>query len=81
MGTAALIHKLLHRYTREKKFAVLLISSDLNEVLNLSDRLLVMRGGECGAQFTDVSKVTDEILGEYMLGIKKMTSEERGELY
>jgi len=81
VGTAALIHKLLHRYTREKKFAVLLISSDLNEVLNLSDRLLVMRGGEFGAQFTDVSKVTDEILGEYMLGIKKMTSEERGELY
>lgn len=81
VGTASLIHRLLHKYTREKKFAVLLISSDLNEVLNLSDRLLVMRGGEFGAQFTDVASVTDEILGEYMLGIKKMTSEERGELY
>lgn len=81
VGTAALIHKLLHKYTREKNFAVLLISSDLNEVLNLSDRLLVMRDGEIGAQFTDVSKVTDEILGEYMLGIKKMTPKERGPLY
>lgn len=81
VGTASLIHRLLHKYTREKNFGVLLISSDLNEVLNLSDRLLVMRGGEFGAQFTDVSKVTDEILGEYMLGLKRMTPQERGELY
>ncbi len=48
VGTAALIHRLLHKYTREKKFAVLLISSDLNEILNLSDRLLVMRDGSIG---------------------------------
>lgn len=81
VGTASLIHRLLHKYTREKNFAVLLISSDLNEVLNLSDRLLVMRGGEFGAQFTDVTMVTDEMLGEYMLGIKSMTPQERGELY
>lgn len=81
VGTASLIHRLLHKYTREKKFAVLLISSDLNEILNLSDRLLVMRDGGIGAQFVEMDKVTDEILGEYMLGIRKMTPEERGELY
>lgn len=81
VGTASLIHRLLHKYTREKKFAVLLISSDLNEILNLSDRLLVMRDGSIGAQFVEMDKVTDEMLGEYMLGIKKMTPEERGELY
>lgn len=81
VGTASLIHRLLRKYTREKKFAVLLISSDLNEILNLSDRLLVMRNGEFGAQFTEVDQVTDEILGEYMLGLRKMTPEERGDLY
>ena len=59
----------------------MLISSDLNEILNLSDRLLVMRDGSIGAQFVEMDKVTDEMLGEYMLGIKKMTPEERGELY
>ena len=81
VGTASLIHKLLHKYTREKGFGVLLISSDLNEVMNLSDRLLIMRNGKIAAQFTDTSKVNDEMMGEYMLGIKKMTEEERGELY
>ena len=81
VGTASLIHKLLQKYTREKGFAVLLISSDLNEVMNLSDRLLIMRDGRIAAQFTDMKKVNDELMGEYMLGIRKMSEEERGELY
>lgn len=81
VGTASLIHKLLQKYTREKGFAVLLISSDLNEVMNLSDRLLIMRDGRIAAQFTDMNKVNDELMGEYMLGIKKMTEEERGDLH
>ena len=81
VGTASLIHKLLQKYTREKGFAVLLISSDLNEVMNLSDRLLIMRDGRIAAQFTYMKKVNDELMGEYMLGIRKMSEEERGELY
>ena len=81
VGTASLIHKLLQKYTREKGFAVLLISSDLNEVMNLSDRLLIMMDGRIAAQFTDMKKVNDELMGEYMLGIRKMSEEERGELY
>ena len=81
VGTASLIHKLLQKYTREKGFAVLLISSDLNEVMNLSDRLLIMRDGRIAAQFTDMKKVNDELMGEYMLGIRQMSEEERGELY
>ena len=40
-----------------------------------------MRDGSIGAQFVEMDKVMDEMLGEYMLGIKKMTPEERGELY
>lgn len=81
VGTAALIHKLLYKYTREKGYAVLLISSDLNEILNYSDRLLVMRKGKFNAQFNDVANVTDETLGEYMLGVKNMTEEEMGDLF
>ncbi|MGI6674696.1 MAG: ABC transporter ATP-binding protein [Limnochordia bacterium] len=78
VGTASLIHKLLYKYTREKNVAVLLISSDLNELLNHSDRLLVMRKGRFNAHFTDLSRVTDELLGEYMLGVRSMTEEEMG---
>lgn len=80
VGTAALIHKLLYKYTREKNFAVLLISSDLSELLNYSDRLLVMRKGQFNAHFTNVADVTDELLGEYMLGVKSMSEEEMGNI-
>lgn len=61
---------------RDEGTAVLLISADLNEVLELSDSLMVMCNGEIAGYFPDASVVTDEILGEYMLGVKKMSEEE-----
>ena len=63
---------------RDKGAAVLLISADLNEVLGLSDSLIVMCEGKIGAYFPDTSSVTEEELGEYMLGLKTMTPEEIG---
>ena len=81
VGTSELIRKLLVKYTRERNVGALLISSDLNEILELSDRLIVMKGGEIVAQFNDVKSVTDEILGEYMLGLKSMTPAEMGDLF
>ncbi|BES65747.1 ABC transporter ATP-binding protein [Gottschalkiaceae bacterium SANA] len=63
---------------REKGTAVLLNSADLNEVLELSDRLIVMHEGEIAAFFTDASKITEEELGLYMLGLKKQSAEEIG---
>ena len=35
-----------------------------------------MKDGEIVAQFMDPKSVTDDMLGEYMLGIKHMTTEE-----
>ena len=55
---------------------VLLISADLNEVLEVSDSLIVMHNGRIAAYFPDASKVTEEELGEYMLGVKTMSPEE-----
>lgn len=80
VGTADLIRRLLVKYTREKGISVLLISSDLNEVMEVSDRLLVMRDGRINAQFHDVKALGTEELGEYMLGVKNMTPEEMGDL-
>ncbi len=80
VGTSDLIRRLLVKYTREKNSAVLLISSDLTEILSVSDRLLVMKNGQIVAQFHDVKNLSDETLGEYMLGVKKMTPEEMGDL-
>lgn len=56
--------------------SVLLISADLNEVMEVSDSLLVMAGGRVAAYFRDASAVTEDELGEYMLGIRKMSDEE-----
>jgi ABC-type uncharacterized transport system ATPase subunit len=61
---------------RDQEKAVLLISADLNEVLELSDNLIVMYNGEIVAYFEDTSKVTEEEMGLYMLGLKKQSQEE-----
>ena len=81
MGTADLIRRLLVRYTREKEYGSLLISSDLNELMEVSDRLLVMHDGQITAHLTDLKTLTVDELGEYMLGVRKMTSEEMGDLF
>jgi len=56
--------------------AVLLVSADLNEVIELSDSLIVMYGGKIVAYFDDTSQLDDMVMGEYMLGLKHQTDEE-----
>ncbi len=56
--------------------AILLVSSDLQEVMALSDSLIVMHEGEIVAYFPDAAMVTDKELGLYMLGIKRQSDEE-----
>ncbi|MEN6339452.1 MAG: ABC transporter ATP-binding protein [Clostridiaceae bacterium] len=58
--------------------AVLLVSADLNEVMELSDSLIVLYGGTIAAYFEDTSLLDDERMGEYMLGLKRQSSEEIG---
>lgn len=76
VGTTEMIRKTLIKKSREDNIAVLLISADLNEVLEVSDRLLVMRKGKIVAAFPEANKVSEELLGEYMLGLRTMTAEE-----
>lgn len=61
---------------RDKGMAVLLISADLNEILEVSDSIIVMNNGEIAAYLPDNRSVTENELGEYMLGVRKMSSEE-----
>ena len=61
---------------RDAGTAVLLISADLNEILELSDSLIVMHNGEVAAYLPDSSQVTETELGEYMLGIRRQGDEE-----
>lgn len=56
---------------RDGGCAIILISADLNEILELSDRLAVIYKGRFSGLFNDVKNVTEAELGKYMLGIKK----------
>ena len=55
---------------RDKGKAILLVSLELDEVMNLSDRILVIYEGEIVGEF-DPKKTTVEELGLYMAGAKK----------
>ena len=57
---------------------VLLVSADLNEVMELSDSLIVMHNGHIAAYFEDTADLTDAEMGEYMLGLKHQSPEEIG---
>ena len=70
VGAASFIRQRIIEF-RDAGCAVILISADLNEVLELSDRLAVIYKGKFSGLFNDVKNITEVELGEYMLGIKK----------
>ena len=57
------------RDARQSGLAVLLVSADLEELIGLSDTLLVMLRGRIVARL-DPAKVTKSELGEYMTGAR-----------
>lgn len=69
VGAIEFIHKQLVAQ-RDKGKAVLLISFELDEVMDVSDRILVMYEGELVGQF-DPKQITVEELGLYMAGAKR----------
>ncbi len=71
VGAIEYIHQQLVE-ERDKGRGVLLVSLELDEVMSLSDRILVMYGGEIVGEL-DPKKTTVEELGLYMAGAKRMT--------
>ena len=73
VGAIEYIHKQIIAQ-RDAGKAVLLVSLELDEVMNLSDRILVMYEGEIVGEFDP--KTTDvQTLGLYMAGAKRMGKE------
>ncbi|MCI6666142.1 MAG: ABC transporter ATP-binding protein [Lachnospiraceae bacterium] len=70
VGAIENIHKQLVKH-RDAGNAVLLVSFELDEVMNVSDRILVMYEGEIVGEFNP-KNVTVEELGLYMAGAKRM---------
>ena len=80
VGAIEFIHKKIVEI-RDEGCGVILVSADLNEILELSDRIIVMNSGQMTAYFRDAKEVTEEELGFYMLGMKNQTEEELKEAY
>ena len=53
---------------------MLLISSNLDEILSLADTVVVMYRGRIVASLTNTREVTKELIGEYMLGLRDDSS-------
>lgn len=74
VGAIEFIHKEIIK-ERDAGKAILLVSLELDEVMNLSDRILVMHGGEIVGEF-DPKKVDVKTLGLYMAGAKRQNENE-----
>lgn len=77
VGAAEFVHKKLVEL-RDEGAAVLLISADLTEIIDLSDSVIVLHDGALAAYFPEAAKIDPVVMGEYMLGIKTMSREQIG---
>lgn len=75
VGAAKFIHEKLVEL-RDAGCAVILVSADLEELYKLSDSMLVIYDGKISAYFEDPSKVSEQQLGKYMLGVETQSEEE-----
>ena len=66
VGAKSEIHRLMSRLAAERGLAILMISSELPEILGMSDRILVMRQGRIVAEF-DREEASQEKIGAAMM--------------
>jgi len=62
VGTKAAVHRLMSQLAAEG-MAILMISSELPEVLGMSDRILVMREGRLSGQFSRAEATQERLMG------------------
>ncbi len=71
VGTKAQVHEIMRDLARKERLAILMISSDMPEVLAVSDRVLVISRGRLAADI-DIADATQEtILAAATTSIKK----------
>ncbi len=67
VGAKYEIYVLIHELASRGK-AIIMISSELPEILGMSDRILVMHEGRVTGEITDVASATQETLMELAVG-------------
>lgn len=68
VGAKEEVHRLMVDFTRRLGGTVIMISSDLPEVLRLSDRILVMRDGRIAAELPGTEATQEQVMN-YALGV------------
>ena len=69
VGAKAEIYALMEELTEQGK-SIIMVSSELPEVINMSDRIYVMRDGEIRKTFEDSTQFDQEEILSYMIGLK-----------
>jgi ribose transport system ATP-binding protein len=66
VGAKYEIYMLINDLAKQGK-AIIMVSSELPEVMGMSDRIMVMRSGHISAEITDVKSTTQEILLDHAI--------------
>ena len=64
---------------RRRGIAVLLISSNLDEIMALCDTLVVLYRGRVVAALSNTDELSKELVGEYMMGLRDDSADTEGE--
>ena len=64
---------------RRRGIAVLLISSNLDEIMALCDTLVVLYRGRVAAALSNTDELSKELVGEYMMGLRDDSADSEGE--
>jgi simple sugar transport system ATP-binding protein len=75
IGSVMTLHEKIKKLQSENK-GILLISSDLKEVYDLAESVIVLYEGKIVARIKDIKEVSEEQLGKYMLGVETQDESE-----
>ncbi len=78
VGAKAEIHRLISQLAQQG-LAILMISSELPEILGMSDRILVMRGGKLVAEYSR-EEANQEVIATAMMSDTNLTKKEKASL-
>lgn len=76
VGAKSEIHRLMSQLAAETGLGILMISSELPEILGMSDRILVMREGRIVAEF-DRAEATQERIAAAMMSSEPLLAKEK----
>lgn len=70
IGAKATLHKLL-RDLAERGISIIMVSSELSEILAIADRVIVMRRGRISGEFAGDAATQEQIMNKAILGIQQ----------